>query len=303
MARRDGRVELIGCPVDLGGPHRGSAAGPGALRAAGLARRLDEAGWAVRDGGDVGAPPHADPVPALARCRNAAAVAGWTRAIHDRAYAAARDGAVPVFMGGDHGASMGTVGGIARACADRGRPFALVWLDAHADYNTPATTETGNLHGMALAFLTGEPSLRGLSGDRPFAPVPPAAVGLFGLRDVDAAERDALVRSGVAAVSMADWRGRGLAESLEAFLARLDPSAHLHVSLDLDVVDPALAPGVGTPVPGGATLAEARLVADALARIGRLDSLDLVELDPTRDLPGRSAALLAELAATALGRP
>lgn len=302
MARQGKALELIGCPLDLGGPHRGSAAGPGALRAAGLAARLSAASWAVRDAGDVPAPAAVALGPEYARCHNAGAVAGWTRVLHDRAYQALVRGALPVFLGGDHSLSMGSVSGVARACADAGRPLAVLWIDAHADFNTPTTTETGNLHGMGLAFLTGEPELCALGGDRIFVPVRPAAVGLFGLRDVDAAERDALGRSAVQALSMAAWRERGIGAAVAAFLDRLDPDAHLHVSLDLDVVDPAEAPGVGTPVPGGATRAEARAAAAVLARSTRVGSLDLVELDPARDPSGASAALFADLAATLLGR-
>ncbi len=301
MDRGDGRLDLIGCPLDLGAPRRGAGAGPRALREGGLAARLAGAGWTVGDGGDV--VPRPPPValdPALARCRHAAAVAGWTRAIDDRARGTLRNGTLPVFLGGDHSLSMGSAGGVARACAAAERPLALLWLDAHADFNTPATTETGNLHGMALAYLVGEPSLAGLGNGAP-PPVPPGCVGLFGLRDVDAAEGRALDRSGVEAVPMTAWRDRGVADAVQAFLKRLDPRAHLHVSLDLDVVDPAEAPGVGTPVPNGATRAEVLAVAGLLARDGRVGSLDLVELDPTRDPSGRSAALLVDLAATLLG--
>ncbi len=295
-------LDLVGLPFDLGAAGRGSAFGPAALRAAGLPGRLRDRGWGVEDHGDLASPPISDIGDCLAgHAHHRGAVAAWTQAIHDRAYTTARAGTLPVFMGGDHSVSMGTVSGVARACRERGQEIAVLWLDAHADFNTPATSATGNVHGMAVAFLAGLPGLEWVLPDRPFLPILPQRVALLGLRDVDTAEQAALDRSGISAMPMSALRARGIPVVVDEFLARIDSrTTHLHVSLDLDVIDPALAPGVGTGVAGGATLDEARLLATMLARSGLLGSLDLVELDPTLDPSGRSAEILTDLAVALL---
>ena len=297
-------VELLGVPLDFGAARRGSAHGPAALRAAGLAERLMADGHGVRDAGDLRPPPARDDTLLTGRANHASAIAAWTEAIHDRAYAMAKSDARPVFLGGDHSVSMGTISGVARAAAEAGQTLAVIWLDAHADYNTPLTSGTGNLHGMSVAFLAGQPSLAPLLKGRPFVPLRPADVHLVGLRDVDPAEQRALDASSVDAVSMADYRKRGLAEVLGRVLDSVDPRrTRLHVSLDLDFLDPTIAPGVGTGVPGGTTLPETQAIMARLADSGLVGSADLVELDPTLDPGGSSAALLAGLAAQLLGPP
>jgi arginase len=179
----------------------------------------------------------------------------------------------------------------------------VLWLDAHADFNTPATSPTGNMHGMPVAFLTGEPSLRPLLGDRNFAPLEPGDIHLFGLRSIDAAERRALQASGVNSIDMRMIDEFGVSVLLKRLLDRVaQAGAHLHVSLDLDFLDPSLAPGVGTSVPGGATYREAHLIMEMLQESGLVGSVDLVELNPYLDERGRSARALAELTASLFGR-
>jgi arginase len=297
-------VALLGIPVEQGAGEAGAIMGPAALRTAGIATLLADLGHLVRDEGDVSAPAAAAlEAPIIAPCRNVEAVAAWTRAIHDRAYAIAQGGAIPIFLGGDHSLSMGTISAMARHCEAVGRELVVLWLDAHADFNTPATTPSGNLHGMPVAFLCGEPSLRFLLGDRPFVPVPARNIHLFGLRSIDTGERRALQARGIKAIDMRRIDEFGVSVLVRQILRELDPrKSHLHVSLDVDFLDPSLAPGVGTTVPGGATYREAHLIMELLHDSGIVGSLDLVELNPFLDMRGQSARLLAELTASLFGR-
>jgi arginase len=296
-------VSLLGLPGELGAGTAGTVMGPAALRTAGLPHMLADLGWAVTDHGDLAspAPVHPDLSPAdAARCRNLPEVTAWARLAHDRAYALSGD-AIPVLIGGDHAISMGTVSGVARRCREAGRPLAVVWLDAHADYNTPATSPTGNLHGMSVAFLTGEPSLAPLLGDRPSHPVPAGDVHLFGVRSVDREERRRLAADGVGVTDMRMIDEDGVAASIRRVLARIPTDAHIHVSFDVDVLDPTLAPGTGTDVPGGLTWREAHLVMEMLHDDGRLGSLDILELNPFLDERGRTARTVADLTASLFG--
>ncbi len=280
--------------------------GPDALRTAGLARVLGELGHRVFDRGTL----HEVEATAVAmeprlaeRCRHLQAVAGWSRQIHDRAREMAGEGGVPIFLGGDHSISMGSISGVARHCADTGRELVVLWLDAHADYNTPETSLSGNLHGMALSLITGDPTLRPILGDRPLHPVAPGNVHVFGARSVDPGERARLRAHGLDCVDMRAIDERGvaalLAERIEGWQAR---GVHLHVSFDVDFLDPAIAPGTGTVVPGGATYREAHLVMEMLCDSGLVGSLDVVELNPFLDERGRTAVAVTELVASLFGR-
>jgi arginase len=240
---------------------------------------------------------------AAGRCRYLGEVAGWIRRVYDEAQAMTREGSVPVFLGGDHSISMGSIAGVGRACAEAGRELAVLWLDAHADYNTPETTPSGNLHGMALSFRTGEPSLRPILGDRQLDPVAPGNVHVFGARSVDPGERDRLRAHGVDVVDMRAIDERGvsalLADRIAGWRAR---GVHLHVSFDVDFLDPAVAPGSGTVVPGGATYREAHLVMEMVCDSGLVGSVDVVELNPFLDERGRTAVVATELVASLFGR-
>lgn len=299
-------IGLLGIPLEAGGAVAGTLMGPAALRTAGLAARLTGLGHRVHDHGDVTPETVADhdlPAEIAARCRSAGTVAGFVRAAHERALSILEAGQMPVFMGGDHSISMGTASAVARHCAATGRDLVLLWLDAHADFNTPATSPSGNIHGMPVAMLCGDESLKPLLGKHRFPPLAPENVHLFGLRSIDQEERRAIALNGLDGIDMRLVDEFGVSVLLRRILADLDPArTHLHVSLDVDFLDPAVAPGAGTPVPGGATYREAHLVMEMLHDSGLVGSLDIVELNPFLDERGRSAVVLAELTASLFGR-
>ncbi|HYD98322.1 MAG TPA: arginase [Alphaproteobacteria bacterium] len=305
-APRRGTVSILGIPLDLGAGVRGSLMGPAALRTAGLPSILGELGYEVVDHGDILPPQPVEAGLAQAHagaCNNLGEIAAWTQAIHDRAYAMARQGGIPVFLGGDHSISMGTVSGLARHCREAGKDLVVLWLDAHSDFNNPATTPSGNMHGMSVAFFCGDESLRPLLGDRPFVPVKQENVHLFGLRSIDEVERRALRASDIHTIDMRMMDEEGVHALMKRVIASIwDRNVHLHVSLDVDFLDPTLAPGVGTTVPGGATYREAHLVMEMLCDSGLVGSLDIVELNPFLDERGKSALLLTELTASLFGR-
>ncbi len=293
-------IALIGVPMEAGAGRRGCAMGPEALRAAGLDEALASLGHRVRDMGNL-TPAEAQPVEVPGRARAAGAVAAWVRAI-DRAVA--EDAAeLPVFMGGDHALSIGSVNAMARRAAGAGRPLHVLWLDAHTDFNTPETSPSGNVHGMPVAAMTGEAGCDWLYEGMARAVVPCHRIHQIGIRSVDAAERRLVAERGIDVIDMRriDETGisRLLAEVLEVVA---QDRAMLHVSLDVDFLSPDIAPGVGTGVPGGATYREAHLLMEMLSDSGAVTSLDLVELNPFLDERGRSAMLLTELTASLFGR-
>lgn len=295
-------LSLIGVPVEEGAGTLGAAMGPRALRTAGLVAALRDLGHDVDDDGDVvPAEVHAPDLPAD-KARNFARVAGWARAAHERTQAVLRRGQTPVLLGGDHSLSMGSVSAVADHCAAIGRQLFVLWLDAHADFNTPVTSPSGNMHGMSAAMLTREPGLD-MVLDGPHAAVDPRNLVLFGIRSIDMAERELLRSRGIEVIDMRLIDEFGAAVLIRNVIERVSAhGGHLHVSLDLDVLDPSLAPGVGTPVAGGATYREAHLVMELLYESGLVGSLDVVELNPFLDERGRSALLLVDLVASLFGR-
>ncbi|WP_426955147.1 arginase [Muricoccus radiodurans] len=302
MTEESPPLVLIGAPVDEGSGRPGCLMGPAALRVAGLAAALRNEGRTVQDEGDL--PPLAVPVePPDPRMRNTGAIAHWTRAIAGRVSAALAAGGFPIVLGGDHSLSIGSVNGVAQHCATTGRPLFVLWLDAHGDFNTPETSPSGNLHGMALAALCGEAGLDALFAGTPRTPVAPGSICIFGARSIDAGERRLLRARGVEVVDMRRLDEEGISVPLRRFLNRVRAAQGvLHVSLDVDFLDPAVAPGVGTTVPGGATYREAHLVMELLHDSGLVGSLDLVELNPFLDERGRSATVMVELASSLFGR-
>ena len=297
------KLVIIGVPVDAGAGQRGAVMGPAALRVAGLVESLQGLGIAVEDRGDLPAPAPVADCPPLEEMRQLPLVAAWCRLTREHAFAAMQDGAIPIFLGGDHSLSMGTVTGVARHAEAIGRPLAVLWLDAHADFNTPASTLSGNLHGMSTALLTGEPGLEAVFGDASRAAVPLDHLHLFGVRSIDMAERISLRARGVDVVDMRMIDEAGIAGPLRRILQQVAASgAMLHVSLDVDFLDPAIAPAVGTAVPGGATFREAHLVMEMLHDSGLVTSLDVVELNPFLDVRGQSALLLVDLVGSLFGR-
>jgi arginase len=293
-------VILIGAPIDSGQRRPGCLMGPAACRVAGIGPALSDLGHSVQDWGDLSPDPVPDPGwqdnPAV---HHLAETLGWTAALARAGQAAAGQG-VPVFLGGDHSLSLGSVAGIAAHAAAVDRPLFVLWLDAHSDIHTPATTESGNLHGTPVAYLTGRPFV-------PFPafpnPVPPERVCLFGLRSVDPAERAALAADDFDLADMRTLDEHGVIAPLRAFLDRVAAAGGLlHVSLDVDFLDPGAAPAVGTTVPGGATVREAHLVMELLHDSGLVTSVDVVELNPFLDERGRTAHLMVDLVASLMGR-
>ena len=292
---------LIGLPVEVGTDIDGCSSGPAALREAGLASVLEGLGHIVEDRGDLSigataASPHTN-----AAIHHLAEVAAWTRVGAAAAHDASSE-RLPIFLGGDHSISMGTIGGIARRASEAGQPLFVLWLDAHSDFHTLDSTESGNLHGVPLGYLCGLP---GFAGYLPHlsTPLDPCRVCVLGIRSVDVAEREAIASSGIHACDMSTIDRKGVVAPLAAFLDRVKAAdGLLHVSLDVDFLDPAIAPAVGTTVPGGATFREAHLVMELLHESGLLSSLDIVELNPTLDTNGRTAALMVDLVASLFGR-
>ena len=289
---------LVGAPVDCGKARQGCLMGPDAFRVAGIAEALHELGVAVRDLGNLS---HSETdLPQHPQLHELPRTVGWTRALMDAAEASMADG-FPIFLGGDHALSMGSVAGVAAHAQAQGRPQFVLWLDAHSDFNTPQTTTSGNLHGCPDAYVTGQP---GFEDFPPLpAPIPAENVCMIGLRSVDAPERAALEALPVDRHDMRAIDEHGIAAPLRAFLARVaEAGGALHVSLDVDFLDPSIAPAVGTTVPGGATFREAHLVMEMLHESGLVTSLDLVELNPFLDERGRTASLMVDLTASLMGR-
>lgn len=294
-------VTLIGVPLEEGSGRGGCAMGPAALRIAGIGSALGELGYRVTDAGDL------RPTPAIelgdhAHARNLPVVAAFTRAIEDRTYRAAAEGTLPVLLGGDHSLSMGSVSGMARRARELGRPLFVLWLDAHADFNTPSTSPSGNIHGMPVAFFCGKAEFAPiLPAGRPY--VDPRQVYQVGIRSVDDDERLAITANGVNVFDMRAIDEDGMGAIMRRIIADVSKAnGLLHVSLDVDFLDPDVAPGVGTTVPGGATFREAHLIMEMLHDSGLVSSLDLVELNPFLDDRGKSARVIVELAASLFGR-
>src|SRR6056297_345330 len=292
-------IILIGAPVDSGKRRPGCLMGPDAYRTAGLARALENLGRKVTDRGNL-TPAAFNPDNSAGRLHAPNETIAWTHRLIRAAEDAMARG-LPIFLGGDHSLSLGSVAGVARHAKAQGRPQFVLWLDAHSDYHTPETTDSGNLHGTPLGYVTGRHGFGGFPDMT--APVPQENVCMIGLRSVDEAERAALEPTAIARHDMREIDETGIGAPLARFLERVaDANGFLHVSLDVDFLDPAVAPAVGTTVPGGATIREGHLVMEMLHDSGLMTSLDLVELNPFLDERGRTAQVMVDLAASALGR-
>jgi arginase len=273
---------ILGIPVQEGAGRKGCALGPNALRAAGLPRMLRKHGFDFADLGDVTPAPRRKIRHGNLAVKALPEVSAWTTAIAEAAYAASED-AVPIFIGGDHSLSAGTLSGLARRAQERDRPLFVLWLDAHADFHTLDTTESGNLHGVPLAYICGRPGFEGYFPA--LAPaVDPDRICLMGVRSVDRAEMSALDEAGITVHDMAAIDAHGIAPLTQAFLARVkEANGLLHVSLDVDFLDPVVAPAVGTAVERGVGRDDAHRVMEQLHASGLVTSLDLVELNPLLD--------------------
>jgi len=295
------RVSLIGAPTDIGAGVLGARMGPEALRVAGIAAAIARFGREVRDLGNVDGP--ANPgLPALDGFRHLPEVIAWNRAVHQAVHSALEVGDLPVLLGGDHSLAIGSISAVARHCRERGRKLRVLWFDAHADFNTAALTPSGNLHGMPVASLCGHGPLE-LVEMAGFVPaLNPRDVRQIGIRSVDAGEKRLVHDAGIEVFDMRFIDEMGMRHAMELALALLGPDTHLHVSLDVDFLDPDIAPGVGTTVRGGPTYREAQLCMEMIADTGRLASLDVVELNPALDVRNRTAELAVDLIESLFGK-
>jgi arginase len=301
---RPNRIALLGAPVEIGASQLGTLMGPDAMRTAGLKPLLEELGFAVEDHGNLAPPkgPVSDDA-APAKAKHYREIQGWVQALSALAYELASSGALPIFMGGDHSLSMGSVNGVARHWHAQGRELFVLWLDAHADYNTPDTTISGNMHGMSAAFLCGEPGLDGLLGKEPRATITPDRLDLFGIRSIDRLEKELVKQRRISLIDMRQIDEFGVGVLIRRVIERVKArNGVLHVSLDVDFLDPINAPGVGTMVQGGATYREAHLIMELLHDSGLMCSLDVVELNPFLDERGRTARVMVELVGSLFGQ-
>lgn len=290
------KIRLIGVPMDLGQIHRGVNMGPSAVRYAGIANRLRQLGYTVNDAGNIQVPVREalleggreNILPALKEASL------W---IYNAAKQAVEDETIPIFMGGDHSIAIGTIGGIS-AVKRKG----IIWIDAHGDFNTPATSKSGNIHGMPLSILLGDGHKELVDNGRPGAKVKPEDVVLIGLRDLDKEERDLIKKSGVRYFTMRDIDERGISHVMHDAVTILDHTDELHVSFDVDSLDPIEAPGVGTPVKGGLSYREAHLAMEIIADTGKVTSMDIVEINPMLDMYNSTAEIAVELTASLFGK-
>ena len=296
-------IHIIGVPLDLGAGRRGVDMGPSAMRIAGVGDRIAALGHEVTDAGDLSAPIRETCHPGDPRMKYADAIAGVCRNLFDSVIATHRAGAVPLVLGGDHSLAAGSVAATSVAARDRGERIGLLWVDAHGDMNTPDTSASGNVHGMALsALLAGQPAELADFDTKGWS-IEAENVVIIGVRNLDPAERRQVVTSGVQVFTMKDVDRLGMAKVAERALELAGrDTAGVHVSFDLDVCDPGIAPGVGTPVKGGLSYREAHLLMETVADSGLLRSLDMVELNPILDVRNTTAELGVELLLSALGR-
>jgi arginase len=295
-------AHILGVPLDLGGGRRGVDMGPSAVRIAGIGERLAAMGCVVVDRGDLAAPIPETRIERDPKKKYIREIARVCQKLYQLAYQSLAEGALPIVLGGDHSLGAGSVGATADFAAARGDEIGLLWVDAHGDMNTPATTTSGNVHGMPLAALLGpEPAELSRIGARS-PKVRADRTVLIGVRNLDEQEKQAILNSKISVFTMKDIDRHGIAVVMERALAIAGQgTSGIHVSFDLDVCDPAIAPGVGTPVKGGLDYREAHMVMEMVADSGKLIGLDLVEINPILDVQNQTALLGTELALSALG--
>ena len=294
-------ISLIGAPTDIGAGSRGASMGPEALRVADIVSVLRGHGLEVLDRGNLSGP--ANPwLPAVDGYRHLAEVVAWNQAVHDAMLAELRQGRLPILLGGDHCLGIGSISAVARHCRESGKKLRVLWLDAHADFNTSALTPSGNLHGMPVACLCGfgPQALIEIGGAVPA--IDPRVVRQIGIRSVDAGEKRFVHEQDLEVFDMRFIDEMGMRHTMELALASLDEKTHLHVSFDVDFLEPAIAPGVGTTVPGGPTYREAQLCMEMIADTGKLASLDVMELNPALDVRNRTAELAVDLIESLFGK-
>jgi len=294
-------ITLVGAPTDIGAGARGASMGPEALRVAGLQATLESHGLTVLDRGNVSGPPNPWQPPTEGY-RHLAEVVAWNRAVHDAMYAELQGGHLPILLGGDHCLGIGSVSAVARHCRTVGKKLRILWLDAHADFNTHVLTPSGNIHGMPVACLCGNgpQELIEIGGQVPA--IDPKWVRQIGIRSVDAGEKRLVRETGLEVFDMRYIDEMGMRHTMELALATLDDNTHLHVSFDVDFLDADIAPGVGTTVHGGPTYRESQLCMEMIADTGRLASLDVMELNPALDVRNKTAVLAVDLIESLFGK-
>jgi len=296
-----GGVSLIGAPTDVGAGMLGARMGPEALRVAGITQAVAQFGIDVRDCGNLAGPPNPWQS-AVNGFRHLPEVVAWNRLLHDAVLAELRDARLPIVLGGDHCLGIGSISAVARHCRDRGKKLRVLWFDAHADFNTATLTPSGNIHGMPVACLCGHgpQELVEIGGHVPA--LNPRDIRQIGIRSVDEGEKRLVHDIGIEVFDMRYIDEMGMRHAMELALALVDAHTHLHVSLDVDFLDPDIAPGVGTTVRGGPTYREAQLCMEMIADTGRLASLDLVELNPALDVRNQTAELAVDLVESLFGK-
>jgi arginase len=295
------KISLIGVPTDIGAGSRGASMGPEALRVANIAQVLQGHGLEVQDRGNLSGP--ANPwLPPVGGYRHLPEVTAWNRSLHEAVYAELQGGRMPIVLGGDHCLGIGSISAIARHCRDVGKTLRVLWLDAHADFNTSALTPSGNIHGMPVACLCGfgPQELIEIGGHVPA--VSPQWVRQIGIRSVDEGEKRFVHEQGLDVFDMRFIDEMGMRHAMAMALADMDDNTHLHVSFDVDFLDPEIAPGVGTTVLGGPTYREAQLCMEMIADTGRMASLDVFELNPALDVRNRTAEVAVDLIESLFGK-
>ena len=294
-------ISLIGAPTDIGAGARGASMGPEALRVAGIVPTLESHGLAVVDRGNLSGP--ANPwLPPVDGYRHLAEVVQWNQTVHAAMYAELQLGRLPILLGGDHCLGIGSISAVARHCREKNKKLRVLWLDAHADFNTSTLTPSGNIHGMPVACLCGlgPQALIEIGGTVPA--LNPKSIRQIGIRSVDAGEKRLVHEQGLEVFDMRYIDEMGMRHTMELALATLDANTHLHVSFDVDFLDPDIAPGVGTTVPGGPSYREAQLCMEMIADTGKLASLDVMELNPALDVRNKTAELAVDLIESLFGK-
>lgn len=294
-------VTLIGAPTDVGANDRGASMGPEALRVAGLEAALVGRGLEVIDRGNLSGPRNPF-LPRLNGYRHLAEVVQWNRRVHEAVHADLMLGSLPILLGGDHCLSIGSISAVARYCRENHKKLRVLWLDAHADFNISELSPTGNIHGMPVACLCGfgPEELTSIGGKIPA--LRPEWIREIGIRSVDAGEQRFVHDHHLEVFDMRYIDEVGVRQTMEAALADLDSDTHLHVSFDVDFLDPEIAPGVGTTVPGGPTYREAQLCMEMIADAGLMGSLDIMELNPAMDVHNKTAKLAVDLVESLFGK-
>lgn len=294
-------IRLIGAPTDIGAGTRGASMGPEAFRVAGLQPTLESRGLIVTDRGNVSGPANPWQAP-VSGYRHLAEVAAWNRAVHEAVHASLSEGDMPLLLGGDHSLAIGSISAVARHCRQVGKNLLVLWLDAHADFNTDSLTPSGNTHGMPVAILCGHgpAELTGIGGVSPA--LQPSAIRQIGIRSVDEGEKRFIMQSGLEVFDMRHIVEMGMRHTMKAALAGIDGNTHLHVSFDVDFLDASFAPGVGTAVKGGPTYREAQLCMEMIADTGCMASLDVMELNPALDLRNTTAEVALDLMESLFGK-